>query len=49
MEVGAQDVHGLPLLAKPTPRPTTAIWLVNPRIPALSPQHQWNKAPVTLI
>ena len=37
MEVGAWDVQGLPLLAKPAPRPTTAIWLVNPRIPAMSP------------
>lgn len=37
MEVGAWDVQGLSLLAKPAPRPTTAIWLVNPRIPAMSP------------
>ena len=49
VEVGAQDVHGLPLLTKPANRQSYTPMVGKPVPSNYEPPHQWNQAPVTLI
>ena len=49
MEVGAQDVQGLPLLAQPVPRQSYTPMAAKPAPSSNEPSCQWNQAPVTLI
>ena len=49
MEVGVQDVQGVPPLAQPAPRQSYAP-MVGKAVPSSNePPCQWNQAPVTLI
>ena len=49
MEVGARDVHELPLLTKPAARPSYASMADKPSPSSHEPPQQWKQAPVTLI
>ena len=49
MEVGSQDVQGLPLLAQPAPRQSYAPMAGKPVPTSHKPSRQWNQAPVILI
>ena len=49
VEVGAWDVEGLPLWAKPAHRQSYAPMACKPMPSRHWPPHQWNQAPVTLI
>ena len=49
MEVGAQDIQGLPLLAQPAPRQSYVSMAGKPMPSSHEPPRQWNQAPVTLI
>ena len=49
MEVGAQDVQGLSLLAQPAPSQSYASMAGKPTPSSHDPPRQWNQAPVTLI
>ena len=49
VEVGAWDVQGLPLLAKPAPRQSYAPMAGKPAPSSHEPPRQWNQVPVTLI
>ena len=49
MEVGAQDIQGLPLLAQPAPRQSYVSMAGKSMPSSHEPPHQWNQAPVTLI
>ena len=49
MEVGAREVQGLPLLAKPAPRQSYAPMVGTPVPYSNEPPTKWNQAPVTLI
>ena len=49
VEVGAQDVHGHPLLAQPAPRQGYAPMAGKPSPSSHESPHQWSQAPVTLI
>ena len=49
MEVGAQDIQGLPLLAQPAPRQSDVSMAGKPMPSSHEPPRQWNQAPVTLI
>ena len=48
-EVGAQDVRGLPLWAKPAHGQSCSPMAGKPMPSSHWPPHQWNQAPVTLI
>ena len=49
MEVGAQDIQGLPLSAQPAPRQSYVSMAGKPMSSSHEPPCQWNQAPVTLI
>ena len=49
VEVGARDVQGLPLLAKPAPRQNYAPMAGKPAPSSHEPPRQWNQLPVTQI
>ena len=49
MEVGAQDIQGLPLLAQPAPRQSCVSMAGKPMPSSHESPCQWNQAPVTLI
>ena len=49
MEVGAKDVQGLPLLAKPAPRQSYAPMAGKPAPSSHEPRRQWSQALVTRI
>ena len=49
VEVGARDVQGLPLLAKPAPRQNYVPMASKPASSSHEPPRQWNQVPVTLI
>ena len=49
VEVGARDVQGLPLLAKPAPRQNYAPMAGKPAPSSHESPRQWNQVPVTLI
>ena len=49
VEVGAQDIQGLPLLAQPVPRQSYALMAGKPTPFSHEYTSQWNQAPVTLI
>ena len=49
MEVGVQDVQGVPPLAQPAPRQSYTPMAGKPSLSSHEPPRQWNQAPVTLI